>query len=428
MVSLIYFIIYLRQKEILFLFWFISSLLWQTAPGILNDFNSLYDLKIGFYGTEKFRVQLYEFLSSMFWALPFLIMPRIKLIRKASDYKRTNFKFVIRFYIFMGLLILLKDLLGFGYALPLSFLYVQLSIKIFPIFCVYVVYSNSGIFQRSLALVMLLLILIGGGSHGPLVFVGIYALYLSVRKNRFVRQTFVFLFVGGLFLASFGDLMHQVRELDVGKVNKLTMVEKITLISGLDREIGGYKITDKVGRESNILSDAIWRFGENRRVSSGYLRWVETNGFVGSGPILNSLLSILPRQFWSEKPEPGSFDGSKYGKGMHVIHKMTYGNEKNMSSFYTGLHEYWLFGLAGVIILSFISGLIQYGIVSFLFKYGEYGFLVIIATYSIWWQMPKLWFSEILLHLNTIYLPLLLLVVCWTFVRISYRTIMKRSV
>jgi hypothetical protein len=409
MISLIYLLIYLRQKSAIFAFWLISGLLWHTIPSLANNIHTYYDLEIGFFGKEKLFVELLEISSLFFWSLPFICLPRIGRFKERSTLKMKNFRILIFFYIFAGILIMLNNLIGTLIELPLSFLYIKLSVKILPIFCVYQIFNSTSILYRVLSIVVLIVTVVGGGSHGPIVFVSIYALYSSWSRKRYLKETTVAVFLGVVFLASFGGLMHQVRSLDVGKVKKLTMLDKIILVSGLKEEIGIYKIADDHKSNSNLLGDAIWRFGENRRVSSGYLRWVETRGYVGSTPILNSVVSIYPRQLWKEKPEPGSYNGAKYGKGMNVIHKMTYGNQKNMSGFYTGVHEYWLFGLFGIIFCSLVSGIIQYAVIVKLSSFGEFGVLCIIATYSIWWQMPKLWLSEVLLHLNTIYLPMAIL-------------------
>lgn len=427
MISVIYFCIWLRQKQSIFLFWFAAVLIWQTIPSILNDLFYEFDDAISFDLVEKIQVQFFEFLGLILWCIPFLFLPKINAYKARSYKSKRVFFFIVKLYFFLGLIILIRNLIGIDIELPLSFLYLQLSIKIVPIFCVYTIFSSDKWISRLFSLLVLLVALIGGGSHGPIFFVGIYAIYLSYSRGMYKKYTLSFVMLGVVFLSLFGDLMHEVRALDVGKVKKLTFGDKLVLISGLSSEIKGYNVSSNFESNPDILQDAIWRFGENRRVSSGYIRWVNRYGYVGFAPIKNSLMSIIPRQLWSDKPEPGSYNGNVYGKGMHVIHKMTYGNEKNMSGFYTGLHEYWQLGLFGILFLSVLAGLLQYVVLVGLSRFGEAGILVIIAVYSIWWQMPKLWFSEVILHSFTIYLPLVILFILSKFyfeiVKLVYRRV-----
>ena len=425
MTSLIYLLIWLRQRNKIFLFWFLAVILWQTIPSILNDLYTEYDDAIGFNWVEKLQVQFIELLSALAWSVPFLLFPKVNNFKNRSFRSRKVFWFLLNMYFFLGIILLFNNLTGIGFELPLSFLYLKLATKILPIYCVYVLFNSKNHVFRIFCFLLLLISVVGGGSHGPLIFISIYAIYLSYSKGVHRRYTLLFVTLGVMFLSLFGDLMHDVRSLDVGKVKKLTMGEKIVLISGLRSELNGYEISTNSNADTDILKDVIWRFGENRRVSSGYIRWVDRYGFVGVIPIINSLKSIVPRQFWQEKPEAGSYNGQVYGKGMHIVHKMTYGNEKNMSGYYTGLHEYWLMGLFGTLLLSLLSGVFQYVILIKLTSFGEAGVLVIIAVYSIWWQMPKLWFSEIILHLFTIYLPLVIFFISMIFV---YNTFKIKSI
>lgn len=414
MISLVYYFIYLRHRSELFLFWFISSILWYTVPSILNDIYPKFDLNIGFSLYEKSIVTTLEITSLLIWSIPFFIFPKIK-INKKSGYKfRGSFEDIVTFIAFLGLISFICYVVGVKLNLPFSFLYVQLSVKLLPIFCVYTIYNSNNSLYVFFSFILLLMIAVGGGSHGPIVFMGIYSLYLAIKKKKYFRRTAVAMSIVLISLISYGDLLHEVRSLDIGKISKLSVLDKLALISGVKSNINDLTLTHESDGTTN-LEQVIWRFGENRRVSSGYLRWVKTNGFVGSAPVLNSLKSIIPRQYWSDKPEPGSYDGSQYGKGMHVIHLMTYGNGKNMSSFYTGLHEYWQYGVFGVLVLPFIVGVLQYSVIAFFLGLGVYGRLCLLATFSIWWQMPKLWLSEVILHLFTIYLPLLLIFVCYHF-------------
>lgn len=406
MISIIYLVIWLRQREKLFLFWFIAVLLWQTIPSFLNNIYSEFDESISFNSLEKIEVYLFELLGLLIWSIPFLFLPKINSLRQYSVQAKRRFKFIVNLYFLFGIILLLKNFTGLNLNLPLSFLYIALATKIVPVYCVYLIFTSQKIIVRLLCLIVLLVSIIGGGSHGPFVFLGIYAIYLSFSRRVFKFYTLTFIILGIAFLSSFGDLMHEVRSLDVGKVSKLTIAEKLVLISGLSSEVNGYKVSKNIEEDSGVMKDAIWRFGENRRVSSGYIRWVDRYGYVGFAPVLNSFVSIVPREFWSEKPEPGSYDGHVYGKGMYIVHRMTYGNEKNMSGFYTGLHEYWQFGIMGILLFSLVAGFLQYFVLVKLFSFGEPGMLIIIAAYSIWWQMPKLWLSEVILHLFTIYLPI----------------------
>ena len=402
--TLMVLLLYIRFKSTLTLLWLISSFLWVAMPAVLNDTYDVYDRLIDLSGKEKFLVGVIELISSVFWVLPFLLGRR-KLLISSGFLVSIRVAFISFFWI--GVFLIFSSFVGLNLVLPLRFLYVTLSVKIAVIYAVYIVYSNRRIYVRILALVLFLIYALGGGSLGPIVLGLILAIILSYRNRQWYKRTVLFGIVGIVLISLFGNTLHMIRALDVGKADKMATSEKISLLLGYSNEVD---LLETGAKHLDAFSNIVWRFGENRRVSAGYLRYVELHGFVGLAPVINSVKAIVPRSYWPEKPEPGSIDGSKYGKGMYIIHKYTYGNGKNMSGFYTGLHSYWEYGLVGMMCVSFFIGLIQYALTSFFLSFGRQGEVLLIAVYSIWWEMPKLWLSEVVLHLVTIYLPFMLIV------------------
>ena len=206
------------------------------------------------------------------------------------------------------------------------------------------------------------------------------------------------------FLVFYGE-MHALRsyanKADTGSMSILDKVEYIAFYED--------EITDThVPGEGGVLDKVEWRLGENSRMSVGYMRMYDKGRDAGINPLLNSLY-ILPRSWILNKPIPGSIDGTKLGVGMRLMHNEMRGTKWNMSGFFTGLHSYWEFGISGVFFISIIAGVYSAIVLRVVGNFTYLGLPLIIALYDTWWQMPKLWLSEISVQLFTVLIPTMIL-------------------
>ena len=397
----------------LFLLWLLSSLLWSTIPGLLNDVFIKSDSAISFSGTEKYLVVLIEMVGTVFWFIPLIVMNKTLQVHSLKLPAFVQSRTVFTFYV-IGIVHLAWYLSGNQLSYPFSFLFASISPKITIIFSVFLIFTTQDNWKKIVSILIIILGLFQGGSHGPVILVGLLAIILSFRFKRYRAVSLLFSVSAVMLLSAFGNQLHYVRSLDVGKLKQLSLAEQVTALatfSGSDQE-----------SNARLFDKAIWRFGENRRVSVGFLRAIDDMGYVGMSPIKNSLVAVIPRAIWEDKPEAGSYNGDKYGKGMNVIHKYTYGNEKNMSSFYPGVHHYWEGGVLGVIFFSFLAGIFQLIMLKLLLVFGRFSEIIAISWFSIWWQMPKLWLSEVVLHASTVFLPLAII----SLIFLAYDFISKR--
>lgn len=167
---------------------------------------------------------------------------------------------------------------------------------------------------------------------------------------------------------------------------------------------------DKNPNDSNfsLVDKAEYRLGVPSKMSVGYVRMYDNDRGASYKPFINSLYSIIPRRFYSDKPVSGSLNGDKLSTGPHLINGEIEKSIQNMSGHYTGLHFYWEAGYVGVLILSILSGVYTYFLFGLLDRLGGASLFFTLVAYDTWWGIVKLWSSEIVIQMVTYMIPLLL--------------------
>jgi hypothetical protein len=243
------------------------------------------------------------------------------------------------------------------------------------------------------------------GSHGSIIAPVIYMFFFNLFIYRRKSITYIIILLLAIVMI-FNEELHFMRDYYAG-VKTASLGEKLELAVSADQLLS---------QENSFIKKIEWRFGANSRASVGYLRMVERGFYAGLNPIKNSLFAFLPRTFYKDKPQPGSVDGKKYGIGMYLMHKEVTGSWWLMSGFFTGLHYYWEGGILFLIIGSLFAGIYFGALLLFVNKISHLSLPFLMIVFDTWWQMPKLWISEIILHTVTFIGPLALIWVILSFI------------
>ncbi|MEJ7759402.1 MAG: hypothetical protein WKF55_07385 [Gemmatimonadaceae bacterium] len=195
-------------------------------------------------------------------------------------------------------------------------------------------------------------------------------------------------------------------------------------------EEGGVAVTTGIASEKkgarSSMEEVEWRFGAATRHGTAFIRMYDRGNPAGFNPIANSLLGFLPRSLNPEKPHPSTLDGYDiYSQGSYLIYREINGHDSDsMVDFPTGGHFYWEFGVAGVLILSAISGTYVALCAHFFSKLGLVALPLMVAVFKPWAYMePKIWVSDIALQIYQIILPLIFVV---SMIRLV-RTILRQT-
>jgi hypothetical protein len=171
--------------------------------------------------------------------------------------------------------------------------------------------------------------------------------------------------------------------------------------------------------ERSLEDEVVWRFSELTRMSVGFKRLADDGDYAGFKPIVSAFYAPMPRFFFPDKPWPGSIDEDRYGSGMYIIHRRIL-DTSNMSEFSTGMHAYWEFGLAGVLLCSAIAGLYTSFCMALFSRFGITGLVLLVLSFKPWgYNEPKIWMPELVLQVTQIIVPLLAL---WFFAGLLAKT------
>ena len=221
-----------------------------------------------------------------------------------------------------------------------------------------------------------------------MLFVGYY---LAANKRRYLmRAATIFISLAALFIS-------------VGGLPRVAMSNDASGL-GLSFDFS----TDKKG-DRTPLEEIEWRFGAASRMSIAFIKMYERGDSAGINPIKHSLLGFLPRSLNPDKPIPSTVDPNDiYSQGMYLIYSETHGPDHlSMTEFSSGGYAYWVFGLLGVLILPFISG-VYIGLCSYYFRF--YGIasvaLMMIVFKPFGYVDPKIWVSDIIMQIYQIIIPL----------------------
>lgn len=434
-----------------FAFLFLASfIMWYLVPAVLRLFsNSQYELAVGIDNIEILQVYLYETISliSYLAAFPLIfktnkfsfaylrpntlihIMKRsratVKSLYVKKDRSLNAFQFLSNTIIVYYFLKHMEMRYGIDVGIYFSlfdWFIAPLALKAGPILILHNVFishiqENQFKYYIWFSLLVLTLILgVASGSHGsvigPILYIAFHLIFFSRPKSIIA----ISLVAVGVTLI-FAEEMHATRAMNLAlSQNELSAIDNLLLIADSSEHQ-----TD----ENSLLDRVEWRFGENSRKSVGYIRMYERGFSADIMPVLNSMY-ILPRSMITNKPIPGSIDGTELGVGMRLMHREIEGTLWNMSGFFTGLHYYWEFGMLGMIIYSLISGCYSATLLLYAIKSRFLGLPLMIIMHDTWWAMPKLWISEIVVHFFNVLLPLIALWLVVSFIfRIKSRILLK---
>jgi len=220
-------------------------------------------------------------------------------------------------------------------------------------------------------------------------------LFIFVRRNRLMLVTALLLI---LVVGIFHNSMIALRS-GAGWLT-LDTSEKVALFMEEKRQ-EHYESGDRA-----LIAPAAWRFGEESRLSTAFIRMRDRGYSAGWATIATALYAPLPRLFFPDKPEPGSVDGTRLTIGVHAIQGEIRGNPYCMCGFLTGLHAYWELGIFGLLLFSAIAGAYIRLMASVSRRLGVAALPVLELFFKPWWMEPKLWMSEIIIQVVQYLIPL----------------------
>jgi len=245
------------------------------------------------------------------------------------------------------------------------------------------------------------------GSHGSIVWPMI-VIYFLMKTKKPSKALNITIFGSILLLLTFYKPLHDLRAYEYSLSEPLTPLAKLAFLVSPE-DIG----VDSSVNDGGLIGDIEWRFGENTRMSVGYLRMYERGFSGGLTPVINTLY-LLPRSISPDKPVPASVDGEITGMGMYLMHNEMRGTTNNMSGMAPSMHEYWLGGWTAVLISAIAVGSWYAFVIIGLLRLNGLALPCCIALHDTWWQMPKLWSTEaILTTTNTIPLIMFWFFLAW---------------
>ena len=173
-----------------------------------------------------------------------------------------------------------------------------------------------------------------------------------------------------------------------------------------------------------FLNEVEWRLGAPTRIGTAFIQLYDETP-AGINPIKNSLLGFLPRSINENKPYPSTLDGNnEFSLGMYLICKKIYGTESLMVEFPTGAHFYWEFGIFGIVVLSFISGIYIATCIKLWSRMGLIAIPFLITLFKPFGYMdPKIWVSDIAMQLYQIIIPILFILLVYKYLMIVFKLI-----
>jgi hypothetical protein len=116
----------------------------------------------------------------------------------------------------------------------------------------------------------------------------------------------------------------------------------------------------------------------NGAVMYDYLK--TTNDFAYDRPYYGVLFSFIPRAIWTEKPVPGSKDGTYYGTIPFLLGKIRYGSDNLTLTAHGPITMYWQFGWIGVIFGGLLSGFFMGNIIKICYSLKYLGGIIVMLT------------------------------------------------
>ena len=90
-------------------------------------------------------------------------------------------------------------------------------------------------------------------------------------------------------------------------------------------------------------------------MSVALLRKGMSNQKIGLNIIESSIYAPLPREFFPNKPMPGSAHGDKASMAIYIVQNDLRNEHWSISRFFTSTHAYWEFGIIGMILATIFA-------------------------------------------------------------------------
>lgn len=137
----------------------------------------------------------------------------------------------------------------------------------------------------------------------------------------------------------------------------------------------------------------------------------QTGDFAGFRPFEGSLLALIPRYFWHEKPEPMSDNGQITGLPWYRVMSLR-GQPWNNGSVSVAGIAYWQFGWVGIILTAFIDGLFFSCLSAIARRGGSLGLFVFLAYGCLTHFRLTVGLDEMIYALVQIIVPILIIQSC----------------
>lgn len=378
---------------------------YMLLPAVLRGWSGFdLDYAISVKGEELVAVYMMEAFSYIIWISVYVSI-LLGVVNNKTNFYWINIaeKFTVIILILYVYLSLNDFFEIFGVAFPLGAiipalnLFDPLVMALGPIVsCFGLVYykwgsANKTIFYLALlAYIIFMIMSFVSGVRGLIVHSMFFLLFMLFlfRKRKLVINIFFLLFLFAIFQSYYMSIRHLGTE------------DKVGMLSSGD-----------IGKQQKTLIEELeFRYGEQSRLSVAFLRRGLESKFVGTKPLESSLYAPLPREFFPNKPIPGSIGDDKYSMGMYLINKDLRGEWWNMTEFFPSAHSYWEFGIAGVIFVSIISALYIAFLTFFLLRLKLLSIPFLLLFFKPWgYNEMKIWLYEIPLQIFQYVVPALLL-------------------
>lgn len=378
---------------------------YMLLPAFLRGWSGFnLDYAISVQGEELIAVYMMEALTYIIWISIYVSILRVAVNNKASMYWINifeNFSIVVlilyMYFSFSDFFRIFGIVTPFGLSNSILNVFNPLVMALGPVLaCFGLVYykwgsANKKLFYLAFIAYMIFMIMsFVSGVRGLIVHSMFFLLFMLFifRKRKLVINVVLVLFVFAIFQSYYMSIRH------------LDTDDKIEMLS-----------SGNIGeQQKSLLEELEFRYGEQSRLSVAFLRRGLESNFVGIRPLESSLYAPLPRDYFPNKPVPGSIGDDKYSMGMYLINNDLRGEWWNMTEFFPSAHSYWEFGIFGVIFVSIISALYISFITFFLLRLNVLSIPFLLLFFKPWgYNEMKIWLYEMPLQLFQYIIPSLLI-------------------
>lgn len=424
-----------------------SQITFPATYGFMHDYHVEHSYDI--FPTHLFIVYVAELVSVLCWLIGFYwFRPLYKRAENCNIFRNLSersvdkilviiivvmfYSMIIEFSRGVGIVMYDSENLGDTVTLwptdtkiPFALWNIILSIFYFPGILAGGIFATSshgsGLKKEKIVGWMVIILMIFGGLitalrqfiYASVIMIFIFGLAQNNKKVlKYAQLGFMVLFfLAPIMQGNYRDLLWSTE----GK--ELNIAEKISLL----------KTAKTDAKEDNPLI-TFWHAAGARFIdaalSAGLVKAVSRGDSAGIQPVLGALVSPIPRLVWSDKPAPGSSDGTNEGMATYVVWREIIGMSWSCGPFTSGAHSFWELNIIGVIIFGVFSGLFARIILHATMKAGKIGLVFWGLSMHPLAFIVNLWAPEIIISLIQRMLPLGIFIWCWSW---FYRLLLSTS-